>query len=319
MKASVLIPAHNASEYLMDAIQSVLGQSLCNIEAIVIDDASTDHTAAVAMKAAQNDPRVVLLRSSVNSGPGAARNRGLERATGKWIALLDADDTFAPRRLETLVQLAEEQDADVMADNLSISIHRGAADGFHAIDDDFMRRSAPISAAEFISMDRPGKGTQAVGFLKPIVRSQFLRANELRYEERFRNGEDFHFYVRALLCGARFFVSCEAGYRYWFRSDSQCRGKEAEYPQQLIAGNDDLLQHALRMHDGGAVSELRKRRREIEYWIPYSFFVAELKSKSRARAARSFCMLPSRTYALRKLSEAAIRRLRRAPEVSLAR
>lgn len=317
-RVSVLIPAHNAAEYVGNAVRSALGQSLRDLEVIVIDDASTDDTATAAVRAAGKDPRFVLLRCSVNVGPGPARNCGLERATGEWIAPLDADDTFAPERLQNLIQLAEERNADLMADNLAISTTRGAADGFHAICAAFMSRTNAISAADFIAMDRPSKGTQAAGFLKPIMRSGFLRANQIRYDERFRNAEDFHFYVRTLLHGARCFVCPQAWYRYWFRSDSQCRGDEAAYPLQLIAGNDDLLQHALRLDDGAAARELRKRRRDIDYWIPYSSFVAALKSKNRAQAVRSFCMLPSRTYALRKLWEAALRRLRNAPEVNLA-
>lgn len=316
---SVIVPAHNAGEYIGDAVRSALDQSLRDIEVIVIDDASADGTAAAAFAAANNDPRFVLLQNSINSGPGPARNYGFERATGEWIALLDADDTYAPDRLQRLLQLARDGNADLTADNLSISTTRGAEVGFPAIRRDFMSRTSPISAADLIAMDRPSKGTQAAGFLKPIMRAGFLRAKQIRYDRRFRNGEDFHFYVQALLHGARFLVSPEAGYRYWFRTDSQCRGSEAAYPQQLIAGNDDLLQLAVRMRNDAAIRALRERRREIDYWIPYSSFVADLKKKNRVQAMRSFCLLPSRTYALHKLWEAAIRRLQHAPEVDLAR
>lgn len=318
VKVSVLIPAHNAAEYVGDAVRSALGQSLREIEVIAIDDASSDDTAAVSVKAAQNDPRFVLLRRATNGGPGRARNCGLERASGEWIALLDADDRFAPERLERLLGMAEQRKADLMADNLAVSTKRGASDGFPAIREGFMRTYGAISAAAFIAMDRPSKGTQAVGFLKPLMHAGFLRANGIRYDERFRNGEDFHFYVQALLRGARLFVCQEAWYRYWFRRSSQCRGSEAEYPQQLIDGNADLLELASFCGDDEAAKQLRKRRKEIECWIPYARFVAALKQQDRVRAMRSFARLPSRTYAVRKLWEAAMRRAKNAPETRLA-
>lgn len=317
IKVSVLMPAHNAAEFIAGAMRSALDQTLRDIELIVIDDASTDNTAEVAMRAAGGDPRFVLLRCPANIGPGPARNLGIDHASGEWIALLDADDSFAPERLESMVRLAQERGADMVADNLRISKIPGSAEGFNAIRNDFMSRKGRISAADFIAMDRPSYGTQAVGFLKPLMRTEFLRRNALRYDGRFRNGEDFHLYVRALLLGARMFVTPEAWYRYLFRGDSQCRGLEASFPQQLIAGNEDLWEFAARAREESAARELRRRRKEIDCWIPYSSFVAALKNRQRARAMKSFFTLPSRAYAVRKLWEAVMRRVQKAPEVSL--
>jgi succinoglycan biosynthesis protein ExoO len=77
-----------------------LGQTDPRVEVLVIDDASTDDTVAIATEIARQDGRVHVLRNRVNSGPAAARNKGLRQARGDWIALLDADDMLLPHRLD---------------------------------------------------------------------------------------------------------------------------------------------------------------------------------------------------------------------------
>ena len=93
---SVVIPAWNAARYIGDAIDSVLSQSAAPDEIIVVDDGSTDHTCECVRKFGA---RVTLIAQS-NAGAAAARNRGIAAARGEAVALLDADDLMAPRRLE---------------------------------------------------------------------------------------------------------------------------------------------------------------------------------------------------------------------------
>ncbi len=96
---TVVIPAHNAERTLDEAIASALGQSLAPLEILVIDDGSTDATAAVAERhAAGSAGRVRLIRKE-NGGVASARNRGLAEARGDLIAFLDADDAWVPEKL----------------------------------------------------------------------------------------------------------------------------------------------------------------------------------------------------------------------------
>jgi glycosyltransferase involved in cell wall biosynthesis len=112
-RVSVILPAYNAAASLPAALRSVLGQSLQEIEVIVADDGSCDGTAAVAAALALADPRVRVLPGGRNQGAAAARNRAMAAARGDWLALLDADDGFAPDRLARLVALGEARGADV--------------------------------------------------------------------------------------------------------------------------------------------------------------------------------------------------------------
>jgi teichuronic acid biosynthesis glycosyltransferase TuaG len=98
---SVVMPAYNASAYIDDAMASVLGQSHASLELIVIDDASSDATRDHVLRAAEADRRVRLIALPRNMGaPAGPRNIGIREARGRWVALLDADDLWHPRKLE---------------------------------------------------------------------------------------------------------------------------------------------------------------------------------------------------------------------------
>jgi glycosyltransferase involved in cell wall biosynthesis len=97
MRISVIIPAYNAEQYIAQAIESCLRQTVLPDEIIVADDGSTDRTAAIA----ESYPEPVrVIRLGTNCGVSVARNRAVEASTGDWLALLDADDWFLPRKLE---------------------------------------------------------------------------------------------------------------------------------------------------------------------------------------------------------------------------
>ncbi|MEP7065128.1 MAG: glycosyltransferase family 2 protein [Gemmatimonadota bacterium] len=106
---SVIVPAYNAAAYLGAALDSLRAQSMRAIEIIVIDDGSSDDTAAIAHQHASADSRVRLLTHERPSGrPANSRNAGMRAARGKYLALLDADDTSIPTRLETQVRAMEQ-------------------------------------------------------------------------------------------------------------------------------------------------------------------------------------------------------------------
>jgi len=105
---SVIVPAHNAGRYLSAALDSLRAQTVRDLEIIVIDDGSSDDTGDVARRHASEDSRVCVITNENPSGrPAAARNAGLCAARGKYIALLDADDTSIPTRLEKGIRAME--------------------------------------------------------------------------------------------------------------------------------------------------------------------------------------------------------------------
>lgn len=101
---SILIPTYNTEKFIRATLQSVLNQTYSNWEMILVDDASTDQTVAIIEEFAQNDKRIKLFKLEKNSGNGFTRNAALEKATGKYIAYLDADDLWFPEKLEKQIQ-----------------------------------------------------------------------------------------------------------------------------------------------------------------------------------------------------------------------
>ncbi|MDW8849534.1 glycosyltransferase family 2 protein [Flavobacterium sp. MMLR14_040] len=101
---SIITPTFNAEKFIRATIESVQNQSYQNWEMILVDDASTDKTIAIIKEFAQKDNRIKLTELSKNSGNGFARNVALEKADGKYIAYLDADDLWFPMKLEKQIQ-----------------------------------------------------------------------------------------------------------------------------------------------------------------------------------------------------------------------
>jgi teichuronic acid biosynthesis glycosyltransferase TuaG len=98
---SVVVPSFNAAPFLESTLRSVLDQTHRNLEVIVVDDASTDGSADLVARIAETDPRVKLVCRTSNAGsPAAPRNQGVDAARGDWVAFLDADDLWHPRKLE---------------------------------------------------------------------------------------------------------------------------------------------------------------------------------------------------------------------------
>ncbi|MEZ4586208.1 MAG: glycosyltransferase [Gemmatimonadales bacterium] len=110
---SIVTPAFNAADTIAEALESVLAQTQSGWEALVVDDGSTDDTAAVVGRFADRDRRIRLVRSD-HAGEAAARNVGLQAAAGEWLLCLDADDWLLPEHLDRLLALTQgEQPVDV--------------------------------------------------------------------------------------------------------------------------------------------------------------------------------------------------------------
>jgi succinoglycan biosynthesis protein ExoO len=224
MSVSVVVPAYNVAACIERAIHSALDQSLQPTEVIVIDDGSTDATPDLVSGLSRGEPRIKLLRQAVNAGPAAARNLGIRSASSEWIAILDADDAFLRDRLRYLVEAAEARQLTFAADNVTLYDSTAQRVTRLGIEPGRIGTCLELDRYTFVRncmMNRPG----AIDFalLKPIMRRSFLVSSGVLYPEDTRHGEDFIFYLRAIMAGAKFSLFPESGYLYSQRFGSISR------------------------------------------------------------------------------------------------
>jgi succinoglycan biosynthesis protein ExoO len=297
---AVVIAAYNVAGYVERAIASAQAQTLAPAEILVADDNSIDGTAEIVRGLAERDPRIRLLRSDKNDGPGAARNRAIEAARSDWIAILDADDAWKPQRLERLTEAARTSDSVLVADNyIRLDDTTGLELGTAFADD---RPVSALTVARFIQSEHP-LGRFRFGLLKPVVRRDFLQEHAIRYPTDIRLAEDFHFFLRVLLEGGKGLLLSDPFYIYTLPqslvSGSQSKGSRTRPDlNDRVWIADDLIEryagrappetiHLLRRYRGW-MSDIANGRRALEAWRRGARLRALGLTLSRPRAAFSY-------------------------------
>lgn len=195
-KVSIIMPVYNASAHLAECLDTVAAQTYGNIEVIMVDDGSTDKSRIIAEGYVEKDPRFMLLCQE-NRFAGAARNKGIDSATGDYLIFWDSDDLFAPEAVELLYNRIAETDADIVVS------------GANQLDDEtgkilpaphyLMKSRTPKDSQTFNRLTNPERilnFTTSVVWNK-IFRKQFILDNDIRFQE-IRNGNDVFFTVVAL-------------------------------------------------------------------------------------------------------------------------
>ncbi len=218
---TVIVPAYQASEFVGVAVRACLAQTGIAFELLVVDDGSPEPCEAAVTAAAGGDTRVKYIQMPVNGGPSAARNRALDLAQGRYVAVLDADDSMEPDRLSRMVAAADDLDADIVVDHVirfdfdtpgaerTLLLDRGMADAPVAID--LLTLTDPASDSAFGA---------PLGYLKPLFRRAFIEAQGVRYDPSLRNSEDHYFVAELLAASARMFLLPFVGYHYAIREGS---------------------------------------------------------------------------------------------------
>ena len=264
-RVSIITAAYNAAHCLPKAVQSALAQTEQDIEIIIVDDGSRDHTRLVAAELARADRRVRPIFLPENRGPAHALNRATREARGKWIALLDADDWYEPTRLELLLDAAEAEGVQMVADNqYMFDLKAGQAVGlaFHE------RRETRIGLTEFFDATDP-EAPFDFGMLKPIFLASFIRDNHLWYRENVRHGYDYWVLLDFFLAGGTALVMNEAF--YWYvqpfgtisREWAQKGGRR--YPfEHVKAVNDSVVEELKSRLAPEDLAKLARRGKSLE-------------------------------------------------------
>jgi succinoglycan biosynthesis protein ExoO len=281
---SVVVPAFNAANFIARSIESALAQTFREIDVIVVDDGSVDHTAAVVDRFVRRDSRVRLLRHVNNEGVSAARNTAIAAAHGDWITLLDSDDTYAPERLCRLLERAARMDADMVADNIMLTSYPGGKHLHAGISPEGRLFDSPISLPDFLEYSSPGGFYFGLSYLQPIVRRAFLAEHRIRYRENLRACEDFVFGVDCLINGANFWVVPETYYFYSIRPRSLCSTTGNYTARHGLDLTDEFLNHPAVVGRPEWVQAFLTRQSRVEAHLSYERWVKALKRAQLIRA-----------------------------------
>lgn len=217
---SVIMCNYNCADYLPAALKTALQQRDVSVEVIVIDDRSTDESCRIVEDVAARDPRVRLIVTPRNMGPAGARNLGIDAARGAWISVQDSDDLVHPDRLARLIRAAEQDGADIVADDLLIFQDDRRGPAARLMTSGLSDKPKRVTLAEYVDSNRLYGNRPSLGYLKPVFRASLFANGRFRYNESMRIAEDYDLVLRMLASGLSFLLTPELTYFYRKRSTS---------------------------------------------------------------------------------------------------
>lgn len=234
-KVSVIIPVYNAEKYLRECLDSVLAQSLREIEIICVDDGSTDNSLAILREYAGGNSKIRVF-TQANARQGAARNRALDQVRGEYIAFLDADDAFAPGALEKLYRNA----TDARLEMLLFSCVRVSPSGrelrwsYHHFAK-FLPLGFPYQCFSWKDCSPELFWRMPCSCWGTFYSRAFLEEHKLRFPEKIFF-EDRPFFFFALTKAKRVGIIDEALYRYTENPDSTIASKGKHLADNIEQG-----------------------------------------------------------------------------------
>lgn len=273
---TVLMPFYNAEKYVSDAIKSVLEQTYDYFEFIIVDDGSNDRSKSIVHSF--NDERVVLIENDSNKGVAEARNLALRIANGRWVAVIDADDVWLPRRLEKLINMLNNDIQNFfIADNqlLCFDSSEGLKPWRPLINNKtgivFDNNISILSLSDYIRFGTPG--------IHPIFPLKPIKENGLIYNRKYEPSEDFEFHCNIFRIGLKLILLNESYYLYRLSPDSVTSKEPKE--SGLIAIKDLIMKDSFSKED---LKVLSIHKLKVEREFKYKTFAYNLRKKKFLRA-----------------------------------
>ncbi|MCU6760828.1 General stress protein A [uncultured Roseburia sp.] len=232
MKLSVIMPVYNVEKYLSESLDSVLGQTLKDIEIICINDGSTDHSGEILNTYAKAYPNIVLINET-NHGVGFARNEGIRNAQGEFIAFMDPDDYYPENNiLELLYTKAKGHQVLICGGSLCEDHNDGKwiRKTFDGLYQKYTFHREELIAYDDYQFD--------FGFYRFIYNRDFLIENEIFFPPYIRF-QDPPFFVKAMILARQFYAVPD--YTYCYRYGHQNLVWSEKRTADLIRGHIDIL------------------------------------------------------------------------------
>lgn len=230
-KVSIIIPVYNVEKYIKECLDSVLHQTLKEIEVICINDCSPDNCLEILNEYAQKDERVRVIDLKENQGMGNARNLAIQEAKGKYIMFLDSDDFLEPQAVEEAYKKISENDNDFVIFDMYYYYEETSEKNIY---NKFSNALKEARNQNFIKIDDCDFNFFFAAYpINKIYKLSFLRKNEI-YFPLYRFQEDLPFTIRTFAKSENFSYIDKALYNYRKKANGVMTYNQAEYYDYVI-------------------------------------------------------------------------------------
>lgn len=209
---SIITPTYNSSKFIKHTYQSILVQTINDWEWLVTDDCSTDNTWHILWDLAKNDPRLKIMKNEVNSGAAVTRNKCLSRATGEFLAFIDADDTWVPEKIEKQVNYMERNNINFSFTAYELINENGKS----------LKKYIDINNTGEFSYDDMLRKKATLGCSTVMLRGNTFSDLTMPH---IRTGQDYAFWLKLLKNGEKAYLLNEPLTKYRIVSNSISRNK----------------------------------------------------------------------------------------------
>ena len=263
---SVLIPVYNVEKYLERCLESLINQTLTQIEIVCVNDGSTDNSLKILEEYSKKDSRIVIVNKP-NGGLPSARNAGLDVAKGKYVGFVDSDDYVQTDMFEKLYQTAEREKSDIVICGANIFPEEPrATDWLYACLSPEYKHMDDFNA-DLLFFDQ----TVTPFLWRTLIRRDLIEENNLRLREDIMLGEDKAFQCKVYPLAKSITVIPDKLYNYfWCREDSLMSQMVYENPEKKILGHGKMIAHI-----AGTVKKHADKRNMkkdfLEWSIPFLY------------------------------------------------
>lgn len=282
-KVSIVVPIYNVEKYLCECLDSVVSQTLRDIEIICVNDGSTDGSLAIMEEYAKNDDRVRVI-SKANAGYGHSMNVGFDAATGEYLGIVESDDYAEPEMFETLYNTAVQNNADVVKSNFY----------FYYSKPEVRNEFFEITPAEHCNQVKGYLAYRKIFYRKPsiwsaIYKKDFIRKNGIRFTETpGASYQDAAFNFKVWACSERSVFLHEAYLHY--RQDNEASSVNSKGKVFCVCDEYEEMERFLDRHpDKKAELECLKNRIKYDsYMWNYDRLAVDFRPMFLERMAAEF-------------------------------
>ncbi len=265
---SVVVPMYNARNFVKFSVDSILNQTLANVEVVLVDDCSTDGSLEFCLELYGNDSRVKILQQPKNMGPGAARNRGIREAQGEYVAFVDSDDEVLPDMFSKMLEAAKKYSADVIHPTQFVYALPDEEGNIplQLVDDNvqYVRHNICMDSYTEVTRANDDIATRFEDWINrkinwsvcgKMLRRKFLLDNNIFFPEM-KYAEDMIFCFACLFKAKNYVILPGGGYVIRITASSLTRGKNSSV--RIITGMESQIK---------AVSNMRKIFEDIPFFL----------------------------------------------------